>query len=1168
MPGNLEGRYIKLEVIGGKNLQVPSQRIPAGIYVSINIDSSRRWKSAIGVLSSDKSVAWGNTMTLSLDASPALTVEIRASFELCRMLGGGEVIGKLEKSWDDLLDHGDEPFDISFPPVRGVQPSLTLQAIFVHAFDNQDGARVDSIVECEITRDADAGHTQFATYVTSETVSHLNDAVQHFQLVLDQYPVDHPDHAAALTNLAWARLQGYVRKDFQDIDHIISLFREAFALRPQGHPDHPLSLYYLTEALTWRYSRENTAAYIHESAQLSCKLLSLCPEGTYLRSIVAGASGVDYVIRVCNKLPVDASDESIHVRRNVLKLRPMGNEHRPRALHELAQAVEQRFKKCGSIDDIDECIQCRHEAVSLCPEGYPNRETYLNNLALSLKLRFNHQGKHRDLNEAILLHEEVLHLCPVGHKIHDFVLDGLGGALFIRFNQRGNIDDLNRAISLRRGALTLRPPGNPHRDHTLNNLALVLKTRYDKLDASEDLNEAINLYHESLQLRPHGHSHRYTLLFNLSLALCSRFKQTQKNEDVEEAIQHCQESLEALPSLHPDRWFSYRGLKEAYFSRYRVQHNLADLSLAVNNFRLASRHPTQGFPNRMQIALHWVREAEGHQHTSASEAYQTCLELFDNHMMTRSSVISRREAATAFRGAQSLPVDAGSCAIRHNALQRAVELVELGRGQQWSLASRLRTPLEDLKSASPVLAHKLSEISKHLVDAQGSAGSKDRAAADRAAIQYRRLTEQWEGAVAEIRGLKDFSRFLLPPSYADLQAAAHHGPVIILIASQYSCSAIIVLRSGEPHHLPLSSITLTDLKDLKDRFARAIRQASIMGPQELRNDLIVLLRTVWDEIMLPIINVLQHDLKLKYHSRIWLCPTAAFTSIPLHAAHPFRTKADRSKESCLEDLYICSYTPTLSALIRSRQTMKTRVTPSFVAIGQGQPGSEKSKALLAVDSELELVRKLVPATATRTTISGDAATRAGALEALQQNTWVHLACHGKQDPTQPYDSHFVMKDEPLTLLDIMEKNIPHAEFAFLSACHTAVGDEETPDEVIHLAAGLQFSGFKSVIGTLWEVDDAVANHVVEAFYKNVFKDLKDGGVMDCTKAAWALNRATHAVKTKVPLEQRIVFIHIGQFPTQNISRELVLTQGWTTWKKFQEWSIADNLKRIFSPNRA
>ncbi|KAG1722803.1 hypothetical protein EDB19DRAFT_2043952 [Suillus lakei] len=387
----------------------------------------------------------------------------------------------------------------------------------------------------------------------------------------------------------------------------------------------------------------------------------------------------------------------------------------------------------------------------------------------------------------------------------------------------------------------------------------------------------------------------------------------------------------------------------------------------------------------------------------------------------------------------------------------AIELAEQGRGQQWSLASRLRSPLENLESMNPNLARSFSEFSKRLSDAQGSAATTDRATADRAATEYRRRSRQWEAVVAEIRNLQGFSRFLLPPSYEDLQTAARHGPVIILIASEYSCSAIIVPTSGEPHHVPLPSVTLTDLNNLKDRFARAIRQASIMGLKEPRNDLIVLLRAVWDEIMLPILSRLFLSTQLTPFGRMQIA---------------LRSPAWRISISM----------------------MKKCVPPSFVAIGQGQPGA-RGKELLAVDSELDLVRKLVPATANRTTISGDAATRAGALEALEQNTWVHLACHGKQDHTQPYNSHFVMKDEPLTLLDIMDKDIPHAEFAFLSA--------------VPYRPGLQFSGFKSVVGTLWEVDDA------------------DGGVMDCTKAAWALNRATHAVKTKVPLEQRMVFIHIG-----------------------------------------
>ncbi|KAG2099237.1 CHAT domain-containing protein [Suillus discolor] len=1100
-------------VISGKNLQVPSERIPAGIYVSINVDSRRRWKSAISVLSSDQSAVWGDTATLPSNTSPALAIEIRASYELGRRLGGGQVIGELQMSWDELLDHGDHPYDLSFRAVRGVQPSVTLKVAVVHACHDQNAALFDSLVDCEIARDTDAGHAQFTSYTKSKNVSDLNDAMKLFQLVLNQCPVGHPDRATALTNLAWACLQGYIENDVEDINTTISLFRDALALRPQHHPDHPLSLYNLTQALNWSHDKKGTAGDICEAAHLYHELLPLCPEGTYLRSIAARKKGVDYVIDECNDLPTDASDEGIHLRRVVLELCPLGHRLRPRTLDELARAVDARFDRHGSIDDLDTSIQLGREAVSLCPEGHADRDTYLNNLASSLLSRFGHRGNHNDLDEAISLHEAALQLRPVGHESRHYSLDNLGGALVRRF-KRGDIEDMTRAISLYREALTLRPLGHPCRTTTLHNLALALQTRYDESQVREYLNEAIDLYRESLRLMGLDHPWRHLTLSNLSSALRSRFMETREKEDVEEAIALCQDSLAALSSLHPDRYFNYMCLQEAYLSRYQILQDPADLALAVDNSRLASRHPTQGFPWRIITAQRWVAAAETHSHTSAVEAYNTYFDLLD--------------AAAAFNDVRSLPVDAASCAIRNDNLRHAVELAEQGRGQQWSLASRLRTPIEDLQSANPTLAHDYLELSKLISNAaQSSATITDGAAADRAAIEYRRLTRQWETTVAEIRDVPTFSRFLLPPLYADLQAATRQGPVIILIASQYSCSAIIVPTSGDPHHVPLP-VTLTDLRILKDRFARAIRDASQMTPTQSRTDLIVLLRILWDEIMLPIVKVLEHVLKLKRRSRIWLCPTAAFTSIPLHAAHPFQTKADRSgKEPCLEDLYICSYTPTLSALVRSRQLMKKRMPPSFVAIGQGQPGAGKGKVLLTVDSELELVHKLVPATAKHTTISGDAATRAGALEALQQNTWVHIACHGKQDPKQPYNSHFVMRDEDLTLLDIMERDIPHAEFAFLSACHTAVGDEETPDEVIHLAAGLQFSGFKSVIGTLWQVDDSVAKHVVKAFYENMFPDLKDGGVMDCTKAAWALNRATHAVKTTVPLEQRMVFVHIG-----------------------------------------
>ncbi|KAG1861058.1 hypothetical protein C8R48DRAFT_801690, partial [Suillus tomentosus] len=214
-----------------------------------------------------------------------------------------------------------------------------------------------------------------------------------------------------------------------------------------------------------------------------------------------------------------------------------------------------------SIDDLDTSIQLGRKAVSLCLEVHADRDTYLNNLASSLTSRFHHQGKPNDLNEAIPLHEE---------------------------------------------ALTLHPPRHPCRDTTLNNLAVALDTRYRKSHVSEDLNEAIGLYREAIRLRRLDLPQRRVTLHNLSSVICSRFTQTQKNEDVEEDITLCQQSLSALSSLHPDRYFSYMMLQEAYLSRYRILHDPADLSLAVENFRLASGHATQGFPERINAALRWV----------------------------------------------------------------------------------------------------------------------------------------------------------------------------------------------------------------------------------------------------------------------------------------------------------------------------------------------------------------------------------------------------------------------------------------------------------------------------------------------------------------------------------------------------------------------------------
>jgi CHAT domain-containing protein len=49
----------------------------------------------------------------------------------------------------------------------------------------------------------------------------------------------------------------------------------------------------------------------------------------------------------------------------------------------------------------------------------------------------------------------------------------------------------------------------------------------------------------------------------------------------------------------------------------------------------------------------------------------------------------------------------------------------------------------------------------------------------------------------------------------------------------------------------------------------------------------------------------------------------------------------------------------------------------------------------------------------------------------------------------------------------MDIKLENAFLAYLSACQTATGDREQPDQAMHLAAAMLYSGFKSVVATMW-----------------------------------------------------------------------------------------------------
>ncbi|KAJ7819885.1 CHAT domain-containing protein, partial [Mycena leptocephala] len=144
---------------------------------------------------------------------------------------------------------------------------------------------------------------------------------------------------------------------------------------------------------------------------------------------------------------------------------------------------------------------------------------------------------------------------------------------------------------------------------------------------------------------------------------------------------------------------------------------------------------------------------------------------------------------------------------------------------------------------------------------------------------------------------------------------------------------------------------------------------------------------------------------------------------------------------------------------------------------------------------------------------------------LQDCSWVHLACHGKQDLVEPTKSHLLLYGGNLELETILKMPLSNSQFVFLAACQTAMGDTGLRNESFHLGGGFIAAGFRGAIGTLWSMNDADGPLVAEIVYSHLFRDGRQPQAID---AAGALQLAVKELRARnVPYERWIPFIHMG-----------------------------------------
>lgn len=123
---------------------------------------------------------------------------------------------------------------------------------------------------------------------------------------------------------------------------------------------------------------------------------------------------------------------------------------------------------------------------------------------------------------------------------------------------------------------------------------------------------------------------------------------------------------------------------------------------------------------------------------------------------------------------------------------------------------------------------------------------------------------------------------------------------------------------------------------------------------------------------------------------------------------------------------------------------------------------------------------------------GEQATKE-ALAGLERATHLHIACHGYYHDGDARGSllhlaAYAHDDGVLKVPEIRALPLGRLELAFLSCCRSAHGRQRAGDEFEGVHRAFLSAGARTVVATLWDIEDGVSRHLVAAFYRH----LKDG----------------------------------------------------------------------------
>ena len=120
---------------------------------------------------------------------------------------------------------------------------------------------------------------------------------------------------------------------------------------------------------------------------------------------------------------------------------------------------------------------------------------------------------------------------------------------------------------------------------------------------------------------------------------------------------------------------------------------------------------------------------------------------------------------------------------------------------------------------------------------------------------------------------------------------------------------------------------------------------------------------------------------------------------------------------------------------------------------------------------------------------------------------IHLATHGKFSAESPLDSGLLLvrdaeNDGLLRVAELYSMELD-AELVTLSACETGLGKIDNGDDVVGLTRGFLYAGARSIVASLWSVEDRATAELMKAFYEG----LQGAGKREALRQAQLKTRA-------------------------------------------------------------